>query len=201
MARDLTLFDSAISGNSYKCRLLLAQLGLPYKKVPVDILKGESRTPEFKAMNPFYRVPFLIDGDFKLGESNAILIWLARGSTLYPDDPKTQARIQEWMFFEQNQLEASVAVVRYVRTWAANDPTTPAIIEAQARRGPRSLQVLEDHLKSHDWLVGNAYSIADICLFGYTPLAPDAGWPLDPYPAIRAWIERVKHTPGFVPMQ
>src|SRR5262245_15641073 len=97
--RQLTLYDSSISGNSYKCRLLLAQLELPYRKVPIDLLKGEARSESFRSLNPFYRVPFLTDGDFGLAESNAILLYLARGSPYLPDDARAQALIAQWMFF------------------------------------------------------------------------------------------------------
>jgi len=197
--RELTLYDSPISGNSYKVRLLLSQLGLPYSRVIVHILKGESRTAAFKAMNPFYRVPFLKDGDFGLAESNAILVYLARGSALFPDDPKTQAQILAWLFFEQNQLEASIAVSRHVLLHEPDEPRTPAIVESQRRRGAAALEVLERHLATHDFLVGG-YSIADIALFGYTPLAAEGGFPLDGFPAVRAWLDRVKAQPRFVSM-
>jgi glutathione S-transferase len=197
--RDLTLYDSAISGNAYKCRLLLNQLGLPYRRIEIDLLKGEAKAAPFRALNPFYRVPFLIDGDFKLGESNAILLYLARGSRYLPEDPRQLALIHQWMFFEQNQLEASIAVSRFVLRWEANSPNTPAIVDSQRRRGFASLKVLEAHLATHDFLVG-AYSVADIALFGYTPLAPEGGFPLDDFPHVRAWLDRVRAQERFVPM-
>src|SRR5437868_15521542 len=111
--REITLYDAPISGNSYKVRLLLSQLDLPYKRVIIDLLKGEARSESFKKLNPFYRVPFLTDGDFGLAESGAILLYLARGSRYLPDDPRAQALVTQWLFFEQNQLEASIAVSRW----------------------------------------------------------------------------------------
>jgi glutathione S-transferase len=197
--RELTLYDSSISGNSYKCRLLLAQLELPYKLVPVDLLKGESRTDSFRKMNPFYRVPFLVDGDFSLAESNAILLYLARGSRYLPDDPRAQALIAQWMFFEQNQLEASIAVSRWFIRFEPDSPRAKPALELHKLRGIKSLEVLEQHVAKHDFLVGD-YSVADIALFGYTPLAPEGGFALDGYPHVRAWIERIKQQPRFVAM-
>jgi glutathione S-transferase len=197
--REITLYDSAISGNSYKCRLLLAQLELPYQRVPVDILKGESRTEAFRKLNPFYRVPFLTDGDFGLAESNAILLYLARGSRYLPDDPRAQALVHQWLFFEQNQLEASIALSRFVLRWEPDAPNTRAIVETQRRRGLASLKVIEEHFSKHDFAVGD-YSVADIALFGYTPLAPEGGFPLDDYPAVRRWLDRVRAQPRFIPM-
>ena len=198
--RELTLYDSTISGNSYKCRLLLAQLELSYKLVPIDLLKGEARTDSFKKVNPFYRVPFLTDGDFSLAESNAILLYLARGTRLLPDDARLQALITQWLFFEQNQLEPSIAVSRWFLRFAPDSTNAKASVELQRGRGTKSLEVLEQHLSQADFLVGNAYSVADIALFGYTPLAPEANFPLGPYPGIRAWIDRVRSQPRFVPM-
>lgn len=197
--RELTLYDSSISGNSYKCRLLLAQLELPYQLVPLDLLKGEARAESFKKLNPFYRVPFLIDGDFSLAESNAILLYLARGSRYLPDDARAQALIAQWMFFEQNQLEASIAVSRWFVRFASQSPHAKTTLELQKGRGTKSLEILEQHLAKHDFLVGG-YSVADIALFGYTPLAPEGGFALDAYPQVRAWIERIKQQPRFVAM-
>ena len=197
--RELTLYDSAISGNSYKCRLLLAQLELPYKLVPVDLLKGAARTESFRKLNPFYRVPFLTDGDFSLSESNAILLYLARGSRFLPDDARAQALIAQWMFFEQNQLEASIAVSRWFLRFEPQSPRAKPALELHKLRGTRSLEVLEQHVAKNEFLVGG-YSVADIALFGYTPLAGEGGFPLDGFPHVRAWIERVKAQPRFVPM-
>lgn len=198
--RELTLYDATISGNSYKCRLLLAQLELSYQLVPVDLLKGEARTDSFKKVNPFYRVPFLTDGDFSLAESNAILLYLARGTRFLSDDARLHAHVTQWMFFEQNQLEASIAVSRWFVRFAPDSPHAKSNLEVQRGRGTRSLEVLEQHLATNEFLVGNAYSVADIALFGYTPLAPEANFPLGPYPNVRAWIDRVRAQPRFVPM-
>jgi glutathione S-transferase len=197
--RELTLYDASISGNSYKCRLLLNQLELAYKLVAIDLLKGEARTVGFKQLNPFYKVPFLTDGDFALGESNAILLYLARGSRYLPEPARTQALITQWMFFEQNQVEPSVGLSLWYVKYDPKALEAQAVLETQADRARRSLEVLEAHLKTRDFLVGE-YSVADIALFGYTPLAPQAGFPLDDFPGVRAWVERVHTQPRFIPM-
>jgi glutathione S-transferase len=200
MSRELVLHDAAISGNAYKVRLLLSQLGLRYRRIAVDLLAGEARTAAFRALNPFGRVPFLLDGDFALAESNAILFHLAQGSRLWPAEARDQALALQWMFFEQNQVEASIAVVRYFVRFAPGHPHRSAAEALLVAKGEASLAVLERHLAAHDFLVGG-YGVADIALFGYVHVAPEGGFDLGPFPAVRAWIERVRAQPGFVPME
>src|SRR5438128_2215203 len=125
----LVLYDSAISGNAYKVRLCAAQLGLQLELVRLDILTGEALTPEFRARNPFGRVPFLVDGDFGLAESNAILCHLARGTPLFPDEPRKQALVLQWMFFEQNQLEMGLGTARYFVKFRPDHPNAAALVE------------------------------------------------------------------------
>jgi glutathione S-transferase len=200
MARDLTLYDSDISGNCYKVRLLLAQLRLPYRKVALDLLKGEARTDDFRKLNPFYRVPFLVEGDFKLAESNAILLYLAEGTAFLPSDRKLRYKVLEWMFFEQNQVVPSIAVSRFMLRFASHEANAADIVRVQRKRGEAALGVLESHLAQHPFLVADTYSIADIALFGYVPLSPEGRFELEPYPAIRQWISRVRAQTDFVEM-
>lgn len=193
------LYDSKPSGNSYKCRLLISQLAIPCEVIQVDIFKGESRTDDFKRkVHPAGRVPVLEEDGFFLAESNAILCYLARGSLLYAEEPKTQARILQWMFFEQNQLELPLGVSRYFKKFKPEHPKTEENLRFWKDRGEAALKVLDDTLRSNDFLVGQ-YSIADICLFAYTHTAEEGGFSLEPYQHVRAWIERVQGTPGFVP--
>lgn len=200
MPRDLVLYDSTISGNAYKVRLALSQLGLAYRLVPVDLAKGEARTLEFARVNPFGRVPYLVDGDFQLAESNAILCYLARGTPLLPDAPRPQARALQWMFFEQNQVEPSIGVVRYFVRFAPDHPRRRMAEELLRPKGDAALGVLDRHLARHEFLV-DEYSVADIAMFGYVHLAPEGGFSLEAFPGVRAWIERVRRQPGFVRMQ
>ena len=200
MAHERVLYDSRISGNAYKVRLALAQLGLRCRVVAVDVLGGEARTAEFRKLNPFGRVPFFVDGDLALAESNAILVHLARESPLWPGDPRDQARALQWMFFEQNQIEASIAVVRWFVRFEPHHPRRPAAEELLHGKGVAALAVLEHHLSQHEFLVGECYSVADIALFGYVHVAPEGGFPLEAYPAVLSWIRRVRAQPGFIGM-
>ena len=195
----MRLYDSAISGNSYKVRLVAAQLGRPLEIVPVDILKGESRTAAFLAINPNGRTPVLDDDGFVLAESNAILAYLARGSALLPDDPHRWAVVLQWLFFEQYSHEPFIATSRY---WLLHKPVGPerdAVLAARRDGGLAALRVMEQHLTPRRFFVGD-YTIADVALFAYTQVAHAGGFPLDGYPAVRAWLDRVRATPGFVPM-
>lgn len=194
------LYDSKLSGNAYKCRLVIAQLDLPCELVPVDIFQGESRTEDFKRrVSPAGRVPVLEEDGFFLAESNAILGYLARGSPLSAEDPRTQARIQQWLFFEQNQLELPLGASRYVKRFAPEHPRAEETLRFWRERGEAALEVLDEALRGADFLVGS-YSIADIALFAYTHVAEEGGFSLAPFGHVRAWLERVRNTPGFVPL-
>ncbi len=195
----MKLYNVAYSGNSYKVRLLLAQLGIRYEIVEVDILNGESRTPEFLKINPNGRTPVLEDNGFLLAESNAILAYLARGTKFLPEDRKSWALVFQWMFFEQYSHEPYIATSRF---WLRRKPDSAersAIIQARREGGWAALKIMEVHLAKHDFFVGN-YSIADIALFAYTHVSHEGGFPLDDFPNICAWIERVKVQPAFIPM-
>jgi glutathione S-transferase len=195
----MKLFNVAYSGNSYKVRLLLNQLGIPCEIIEVDILKGESRTAEFLKINPNGRTPVLDDNGFVLAESNAIVAYLARGTKFLPDDKKQFALVFQWMFFEQYSHEPYIATSRF---WLQHKPDSPektALLASKRDGGWAALKVMEDYLGKHDFFVG-AYSIADIALFAYTHVANEGRFPLDEFPNTRAWIERVKAQPEFIPM-
>jgi glutathione S-transferase len=195
----MKLYNVAYSGNSYKVRLLLAQLGIPCEIVEVDILKGESRTAEFFKINPNGRTPVLDDNGFILAESNAILAYLAKGTKFLPEDRPKFALVFQWMFFEQYSHEPYIATSRF---WLQHQPDSPeksALLASKRDGGWAALKVMEDHLSKNDFFVGG-YSIADIALFAYTHVSHEGGFPLGDFPKIRAWVERVKAQPGFVPM-
>lgn len=195
----MKLYNVAYSGNSYKVRLLLAQLGIPCEIVEVDILRGESRTPEFLKINPNGRTPVLDDNGFILAESNAILAYLARGTRYLPDDRKAWALVFQWMSFEQYSHEPYIATSRF---WLQHKPDSPertAIIEARRDGGWEALRIMEAHLAKNHFFVGD-YSIADIALFAYTHVSHEGGFPLDDFSSTRRWIERVKAQSGFIPM-
>ena len=195
----MKLYNVAYSGNSYKVRLLLAQLGIPCEIVEVDILQGESRTPEFLAINPNGRTPVLDDDGFILAESNAILAYLARGTKYLPEHRQRFGLVFQWMFFEQYSHEPYIATSRF---WLQHKPESPektALLASRRDGGVAALRVMEDHLSRNDFFVGD-YTIADVALFAYTHVSHEGGFPLNEFPRIRAWIERVQVQPGFLPM-
>jgi glutathione S-transferase len=196
----IRLYDSAISGNSYKVRLAAAQLGIPLSLAPIDILKGESRTPEFLALNPNGRTPVIEDAGFVLAESNAILAYLARGSRLLPADRQRGALVLQWLFFEQYSHEPYIATSRYWLLHKPHSPERDAVLAARREGGWAALRVMEKHLAAHPFVV-DAYSIADIALFAYTHVSHEGGFPLDSFPEVRAWLDRVRAEPGFIPME
>jgi glutathione S-transferase len=195
----LTLYDYLPSGNGYKVRLLLSQLGLPFRLIERDILKGETRTPEFLKLNPNGRIPVLQLEDGRcLAESGAIMFYLAEGTPFLPADRFERADTLRWMFFEQYSHEPYVAVARFWihslnkrQEWAAR-------LEEKWQRGYQALDTMESHLKTRRFFVGERYSIADIALYGYTHVAEEGEFDLARYPAIRAWLDRVADQPGHV---
>ena len=195
----MKLYNVAYSGNSYKVRLLLAQLGLPCEIIEVDILKGESRTPEFLKINPNGRTPVLDDNGFVLAESNAILAYLARGTKFLPEARKRWALVFQWMFFEQYSHEPYIATSRFLLQHKPETPERAAALAVRRDSGWAALKVMEDHLSKNDFFVTD-YSIADIAVFAYTHVSHEGGFPLDDFPKIRAWIERVKTQAGFIPL-
>ena len=194
----LKLYEYASSGNCYKIRLLLNQLEIAYKRVPTDILKGESRTPEFLAMNPVGKTPVLeIEPGQYLAESNAIIYYLANGTDFFPTDKWECAQVIQWLFFEQYSHEPNIATVRF---WISHNSQSELaqkgeVIAKKQELGCAALQVMENHLAKHDYFVGNRYSIADIALYAYTHVADEGGFDLSKFPAILAWFDRIVHQP------
>jgi glutathione S-transferase len=200
---EYTLHSTQTSGNCYKPRLLMHQLGIAFRLVDTDATKGETRTPAFLALNPNGRVPLLILPDGRrLSESNAMLLYLAEGTRYLPADRYDRAICCQWLFFEQYEHEPTIAVAR---SWLAIYPdrigkATPEQVADWHRRGHRALAVMETRLAASDWLAGSAYSVADIALYAYTHVAGEGGFDLAAYPGIRAWLRRVEAEPGFVPL-
>ena len=197
----LCLYDNYLSGNGYKPRLLLAHLGWTYERVEVDILEGETRTPEFLARNPNGRIPVLeLEDGTHLPESNAILFHLAEGTRFLPSEPLGRALTLQWLFFEQYSHEPFIAVARH---WIQHVEMTDAQrvqLPDKQEGGRVALSVMEGHLRESDWFGGNSMNIADIALYAYTPVADEGGFVLEDYPAVRDWLDRVAEQPGHVPM-
>jgi len=197
------LHEYAASGNCYKIRLTAALLGLPIKRREYDIMKGETRTPDFLAnVNANGRIPVLQVGDRFLPESNAACFWLADGSHLVPQDRFERADMLHWMFFEQYNHEPNVATLRFWMQWIGEanlNDAQRAQMPAKQAAGAAALKLMDDHLAAQDWLVGDTLSLADIVLYAYTHVAEDGGlFALADYPAVQAWIARVEAEPGYV---
>ena len=197
----LTVYGMADSGNCYKVKLALEQLARPYRWVEVSTTKGETRTAEFLACNPNGQVPLLEleEGGF-LPESGAILCYLAEGSPLLPAERLAHARVLQWMFFEQYSHEPCIAVARAILRYAPPDSPRRAELARLRERGDKALGVMEQRLQASDYFAGAKYSIADIALYAYTHCAADGGFDLARYPAVLAWLARVKAQPGHVPL-
>ena len=196
----MRLYDYFESGNGYKVRLLLTQLGIPFERIELDILEGETRTPEFLEKNRNGRIPLLeLDDGTRLAESDAILFYLAKGTDLLPEDRLQQAQVLQWMFFEQYSHEPYIAVVRF---WCFSGQAEAMKDEIPARmeRGYQALGVMEQHLAEQDFFVGDRYSIADIALYAYTHVAAEGRFDLGRFPAVQAWLERVKAQPKHIPI-
>src|SRR5665213_149083 len=197
-----TLYSYQRSGNSYKVRLALARLGIPYKLVEIDILQGESRTPEFLAKNPNGRIPLLkVAPNRYLAESNAILWYVAGGSILAPEERFERAAAMQWMFFEQHSLEPNIGQAYFWLTLVKGGRDLQEhALDDWMENGYRALGVMEMHLAKHDFFVDKRFTIADIAIYAYTHVAHECDFDLGRYPAVRNWLDRVAAEPGYVAM-
>jgi glutathione S-transferase len=196
------LYATIGSGNCFKPFLLMKQLGIPFRVSLVDVLKGETRMPAFLALNPNGTVPYLTLGDGRgMGESNAMLWYLAEGSDLIPADPYQRAQVLQWMFFEQSALEPFISPARFfVSIVPSRRAEREKDIAGWQERGRKGLKLLDNHLRGRKFLVGDHYTIADISVFGYTHVAEGGGFDFAEFPEIAAWIEKVEKTDRFVPL-
>ena len=200
----LVLHEDPASGNCYKIRLTAAHLGLPLERRSYDILKGETRTPQFlRDVNANGRIPVLQDGSRFLPESNAACCYLADGSDLVPDDRFDRADMLRWMFWEQYSHEPNIATLRFWLRHVGLEALTAAQrmqITSKREAGLAALTLMDDRLEDHPFLAADRFTVADICLFAYTHVADEADFDLEAYPAIVAWMERIMTMPGFVGM-
>jgi glutathione S-transferase len=200
----MKLFDYPPSGNGYKVRLVLSQLKLPYQYVPVDILKGETRTPEFLKMNPNGRIPLLqLDDGTLLAESNAIIYYLTQGTALWPAERLEQTQVLQWLFFEQYSHEPNVATARFWVSYKKPEMNAfnAQLLAQKQALGNAALKLMDEHLRGQAFLVANRYSIADIALYAYTHVAAEGGFDLGLYPAVGAWLQRVATQPRHVTIE
>ncbi len=198
----MLLYDSAVSGNCYKVRLLLAHLGIPYERREVDVIDRSNRRELLGDLNPALRVPTIVlDDGSSLGESNAILWYLGEGTRFIPDDRYLRGQALQWMFFEQYDHEPAIAVARFWLHYAADPAEYASRLPERQAAGERALAAMERQLERADFLVGGVFTIADISLYAYTHVADEAGIELECYPAIGRWLERVAAESGHVTME
>jgi glutathione S-transferase len=193
------LYDNPVSGNCYKVRLLLAHLGIPYERRTLDVADRSDRPEVLGGLNPALRVPTLVLDDGRpLAESGAILWYFGEGTRFVPSARYERAQVLQWMFFEQYDHEPSIAVVRFWKAYSGRPEAFADRLEERTAAGHRALAAMERHLAEREFLVGGDLSLADIALYAYTHVAPEGGFDLGPYPAVRAWLDRVPALPGHV---
>jgi glutathione S-transferase len=198
----LRIYGDSRSGNCYKIQLLCAEMDLDYDWEEVDVLAGDTHTPQFLAMNANGKIPMLSlpDGRF-LSESNAILFYLAEGSEFFSGDTYARAEILQWMNFEQYSHEPNIATSRFIIKYLGNPPDRQKSLEEKKVGGYKALDVMEQQLERHPFITGEKYNIADIALYAYTHVADEGGFDLADYAAIRGWMERIAQRSKYVPMQ
>jgi glutathione S-transferase len=197
----MLLYDSPVSGNCYKVRLLLAQLGVTYERRAVDVVDRSNRYELLGELNPALRVPTLVLDDGRaIAESGAILWFFGEGTRFVPADRYERAQVLQWMFFEQYELEVTLAVVRFWLSFSGRPEAFADQIDAKTAAGYKTLDAMERYLAGRDFFVGGAPTLADIALYGYTHVAHEGGFDLARYPEIRAWLDRMAAMPGHVPI-
>ena len=197
----MLLYDSPVSGNCYKVRLLLAHLGIPYERRALDVVDRSDRLDVLGGLNPALRVPTLVLDDGRpLAESGAILWYFGEGTTFVPSDRYERAQVLQWMFFEQYDHEPAIAVVRFWLAYSGRPEAFADRLEERTAAGHRALTAMERHLDGREFLVGNDLSLADIALYAYTHVADEGGFDLGAYPAVQAWLGRVAAVPGHIPI-
>ena len=195
----MLLYNSPVSGNCYKVRLLLTHLGLEYETVDVSVVDRSRRAELLGDLNPALRVPTLVLDDGRpLAESNAILWYFGDGTQYVPEDSYERAQTLQWMFFEQYSYEPYIAVVRFWVAYSGTPERFADQVPGKMKGGYTALDAMERHLGGRSFLLGDRYSIADISLYAYTHVAHEGGFDLEPYPAIRAWLDRVASQPGHI---
>jgi glutathione S-transferase len=195
------LYDSPVSGNCYKVRLLLAHLGIPYERRTVDVVDRSNRPELLGDLNPALRVPTLVLDDGRpLAESGAILWYFGEGTRFVPDDRYERARVLQWMFFEQYDHEPALAVARFWVAYSGRPEAFAARLPERLEAGYQALAAMERHLDERAFFVGHDLTLADIALYAYTHVAHEGGFDLGPYPAVRAWLDRMASARGHVPI-
>ncbi len=197
----MLLYDSPISGNCYKVRLLLAHLGVPYERRTMDVVDRSNRRDVLGELNPALRVPTVVLDDGRpLAESGAILWYLGEGTRFVPEDAYERAQVLQWMFFEQYDHEPAIAVARFWLAYSGRREEFAQRLPERTAAGHRALAAMELHLGGRQFFVGDALTLADIALYAYTHVEHEGGFDLEPYPAVRSWLSRVASEPRHLPI-
>ena len=197
----IVLYENPVSGNCHKVRLILGLLGIEYERREMSVVDYSERIEKLGGLSPSLNVPVVVLEDGRpLAESNAILWYFADGTEYLPDDPYERAQVLQWMFFEQYKHEPGVAVPRFWDVIATENLPRPADLDLRRASGREALKIMDRHLREREFLAGEGFTIADIALYAYTHVAPEAGFDLEPLPAVRGWLGRVEAQPGIVPM-
>ena len=198
----MLLYDSPVSGNCYKVRLLFGQLGIEYERHEVDVVDRSNRRELLGDLNPALRVPTLVLDDGRpVAESNAILWYFGEDTRFVPEDRYERAQVLQWLFWEQYEHEPAIAVARFLKDWSPNPQAYKERREELTAKGEHVLATMERHLEGREWFVGDAMTLADIALYAYTHVADEGGFSLSRRSAIEAWLERVAAQPGHVPIE
>lgn len=198
----LKLYEHPLSGNSYKVRLALSQLEVEYEREFIDIFKGEHHSSDYEKLNPNRKIPVLIDGDFHMWESNAILLYLGKKyspNLLYPEDLSVFGAMAQWLFFGKTSVDPNLAVARYLSKFVSPENRDEDLLFKLQTQGNAVLRIMDNHLEYSDFLAG-AYSIADIACYPYVSMAPEGGVDLSPYGNVVLWCDRIKSQPGYIGM-
>jgi len=198
----IKLYDHPLSGNSYKSRLVLNQLGIEYERINVDVFNGEQNSPLFAALNPNKKIPVLVDEDFVMWESNALLFYIGKKyspNPLYPEDPRTHGLVAQWLLFGKTTIDPNLARARYLTRFFPEEMRDQQELAKYRAHGILALKILDDHLLENEFLAGN-YSIADIGCYPYVHLAPEGEIDLGAYPSVMSWCQRIESQPGYISM-
>ncbi len=199
----LKLYDHPLSGNCYKVRLALSQLGIEYQKEYLDIFKGEQHSQGYQSVNPNRKIPVLIDGGFRMWESNAILLYLGRKyspNRLYLEDLEGYGRMAQWLFYGKTSIDPNLAVARYFTKFLPSENRDEKRLSELRTQGNAVLGLLDSHLENNEYLA-ERYSMADIACYPYVNLAPEGGIELSPYPSVMLWCDRIRSQPGYISME
>ena len=198
----MLLYNSQVSGNCYKVRLLLAHLGIPFEREELSVVDRSNRPDVLGGLNPALRVPTLVLDDGRaIAESGAILWYFGEGTRFVPEDAYERAQVLQWMFFEQYDHEPAIAVTRFWLTYSGRPETFADRMDERIAAGNKALAAMEEHLREREWFVGDPMTLADVALYAYTHVAPEGGYDLGGYPAVLAWIKRIAAQPGHVPIE